>query len=363
MTLLTRYLFRDLIRPVAVSLAVLLGLVWLMQSLRFVDLMINKGLSAGTFFNLTAFLIPQLVFILLPLAFFAGCVFALRRWHDESELIALYNAGLSRLQAGAALLLAAMAAVAVGLVTSLYLMPAGMQAFKTLQYDIRHSEGHLLLEEGTFNALGDNLMVYLKRRVGLSGLDTLLVHDTRNPEAPITWMAQRGNLTTTAEGFPRLTLQNGIRQEVSADVISMLEFKEHTLDVSSQMDVVPVERFRDAEERTLAELLRPQDDAVLTPRQRQQFVAEAWRRLMWPVLPLPLALLALAWLMPATKHRGGQLREALYAAGCALAVLAAMMVLQSLLSRGAVVALYAQGAMLAAVCVCSLAVIGKRRLR
>jgi lipopolysaccharide export system permease protein len=54
MSSLNRYIFRQLAGPVFLVTVTLTGVVWLTQSLRFLDLIINRGLSTTGFLYLTA---------------------------------------------------------------------------------------------------------------------------------------------------------------------------------------------------------------------------------------------------------------------------------------------------------------------
>ena len=60
---LQRYILRQLAGPFVFFLLSLTGVIWLTQSLRFVDLIINKGLSAGYFAQLTLLVLPGVLTI------------------------------------------------------------------------------------------------------------------------------------------------------------------------------------------------------------------------------------------------------------------------------------------------------------
>ena len=62
------YIFRQLIGPMLVVTFSLTGVIWLTQSLRFIDLIINKGLSFWLFLYLTLLLLPSLLTVILPIA-------------------------------------------------------------------------------------------------------------------------------------------------------------------------------------------------------------------------------------------------------------------------------------------------------
>ena len=66
-TQLDRYMFRQLAFALIAATTALVALIWLTQSLRFVELVVNRGLSMRVFFQLTGLLIPNFVAVILPI--------------------------------------------------------------------------------------------------------------------------------------------------------------------------------------------------------------------------------------------------------------------------------------------------------
>ena len=341
MHIITSYLFKDTVKPTLVAVFILLSIVWLMQSLRFMDLIINKGLDISTFLWITMLIIPSLLLVILPLSLFAGTCYSFKRLNDDNELPPLLSAGLDRRRIVAPALQAAFLATLLGYVLSLWLVPAGMSAFKNLQHDIRETSVNLLIEEGAFNEIGSDMMVYVKERVGNNGLRTLIVHDTRNPESPVTWMAKEGHVYFTQEGYPRLVLRNGIRQNVQVDSLSVLEFEEHTINILRQFKQKEV-RFKGREERYLGELMNTEG---INDAEKEKFKAEFQKRLVWPFSPIPFVLIAAIFLIRSRQRRLGTFRMAAYAYMGILAYQIALMLLTNMVSQGVQFAYYAEWAL------------------
>ena len=72
---LDRYVFRQLFVALLVVTLGLVALIWLTQSLRFVELVVNRGLSFTVFLKLTGLLIPGFVAVILPIT----CLFIITR--------------------------------------------------------------------------------------------------------------------------------------------------------------------------------------------------------------------------------------------------------------------------------------------
>ena len=64
----------------------LVALIWLTQSLRFVELVVNRGLSFRVFFELTALLVPNFIAVILPITTFVVVQFVYQRLSGDREL-------------------------------------------------------------------------------------------------------------------------------------------------------------------------------------------------------------------------------------------------------------------------------------
>ena len=79
MKIYLKYLVQQLVLPALLATVAFSGAVWLSQSLRFVDLIVNKGLPLTTFLYLTALLLPSLLLVVMPFALFCAVLFAYHR--------------------------------------------------------------------------------------------------------------------------------------------------------------------------------------------------------------------------------------------------------------------------------------------
>lgn len=336
---LNRYIFNGALFPSLAALGIMLCIVWLLQGLRLLDFVINKGVGLGTFLQLTSLLIPLLLTVILPLSLCAGVAYACKRVGEESELTALFSAGVSRTMALKPFLWLAVVAVLAGYALHMWILPLSTTTFKDLQYDLRRTQADILLDDATFNQLGPNLMVYLEREnadgspLPQAGFKRLLVHDTRTPNRPVTWLARRGMLQTDAEGQPQLLLYDGMQQQVRPGRVEMLEFAAHTLNLSSQLgETVFAPRNPEVEEYPFSKLWDG----------KPSLLAEAHKRLLWPLLPLPLALWAAANLLRVPGRQSALLPRILLTGAGALALVALLLGTRGAAEDGNHYALYGQ---------------------
>ncbi|PIZ31451.1 MAG: hypothetical protein COY40_01960 [Alphaproteobacteria bacterium CG_4_10_14_0_8_um_filter_53_9] len=340
MLLMTR-LAKDALLPTFVACALMLGLLWLLQSLRFLDFVVNKGFGLGTFLSFTLLMIPRLLEIVWPLSVFAGATYALRRWQDDNELVAMLSAGISFRRIFIPLFIVGLMAVLVGLLNSWLLLPRSMTAFKDMQHTLRNEQGHLLLEEGIFNQVGDNLMVYVNNRKGNQAFNGLLVHDTRESGRPVTWLAKQGSLSRTEAGTPVLVLEDGMRQSLTEKRVEMLQFGKHTLDISTQFgEENTAPRMRASEEYGWSEL----SSAALTS---DKLRAEWHKRLVWPLASLLAVFVAAGWLLRTPLPRQSSNVLVTGAVVTYVVVWVALLALLNMTKDGMLNAIMAQWALLA----------------
>ncbi|PIR38635.1 MAG: LPS export ABC transporter permease LptF [Alphaproteobacteria bacterium CG11_big_fil_rev_8_21_14_0_20_39_49] len=310
MQIYTKYLTKNLIMPMLVITLTLTGIVWLTQSLRFIDLIVNKGLDISTFLYLSLLLVPSLLFLILPVALFVSVLTVYNKFISDSELIVLKSAGLSRVSLAKPALAVALGVTAITYLISFYLLPNSYKEFKDTQVFIRNNYASVLLQEGVFSNPTKGLTVYIESRGRGGMLYGILVHDSRDPEKPVTIIAEKGVLSRTEHG-PRFELINGHSQGVDAQTgnLYILDFESDEYDIS--MYTEQTERtWKKPEESYIYELLFPEG---ISEKMRNQFIAEGHYRIVWPLFCIVLTLVALSSLFSGQFNRRGQWKRILAA--------------------------------------------------
>lgn len=315
MTRIDRYLFRQLALALTAVSVGLAALVWLTQSLRFIELVLDRGLSLMVFVKLTSLMLPSFFAVILPITTFVAVLFTYVRLASDRELVVMRAAGLSQWRLSRPAVLLASGAMAACMALNLWLVPLSHAAFRQWQFEIRNQLVGVLLQEGVFSQVGEELTVYARYRDPDGTLRGILVHDARESGAPVTILAEAGRITTTASG-PRVTLINGVRQQVEAGPaggpprLNTLSFSENSIDLA-RAGRAEEGRSRDSRERSIPELLNPDPAEGLRERDLRRFFAEAHQRLSAPLTALSFALVGLAVALTGQFRRhGGGLRIA-----------------------------------------------------
>ena len=260
---LTRYILRQCLGVMIFVTAALCAAVWLAQSLRLVDLIVNRGLTAELFLYLALLILPRFIDIVLPIGVFIAVLFVFNRLTSESELVVMRAAGLGPLALARPVLILAGFAFAVLMTLSAYFLPASNREFKDAQFEIRNRFVSSLLQEGSFTTVSDKLTIYIASRDERGEVVGLLIDDERDKDRPVSdCIAGRDAVfQMSPAAAPACVMVDGNRQELdrSTGKLSILTFDRYTLDLNSMRDA-PVVRFREPQERFLGELLFPAED-------------------------------------------------------------------------------------------------------
>lgn len=299
-----KYIIKHLVHSTLLITFSLTSIVWLTQALRFVEFIVNQGVSIAVFLNLTLLLIPSLLLMIFPPALFCAVLFTYNKLTADSELVVMQAMGLSRWRLALPALIVASVVMLLTYSIAMYLQPLSHKQFKDSHSVLRNSYVSLLLQEGVFSTPVDGLTVFVRERDANGKLRGILVHDNRQPTKAITMMAESGNLVETPQG-PRFLLENGNRQEMADGRLSLLNFESYTLDISFYTNSMK-ERQPDMQELFMPELLGFINESTLTTAEIMKRRAEAHQRFVWPAYSVSLTLIALATLFSGQFNRRGQ---------------------------------------------------------
>ncbi|MEE8393277.1 MAG: LPS export ABC transporter permease LptF [Rhodospirillales bacterium] len=309
----TRYVLWQLLAGMALVTMGLTFIIWLTQSLRFVEMIVNRGLSAGKFVYLIMLLLPNFLSVILPIALFTVIVFTYSKLISDSELVVMRAAGVSQSELARPAIILSVVVVIAAYALNIFLVPQSYRMFREMQWDIRYSYSHVMLQEGAFNNVSTDITVYIRERTSGGQLLGILVHDTRDKEKPYTLLAERGALMES-DTATRVVMFKGSRQEVDkkTNQLSILYFDRYIFEMEMSTSA-GMSRYREARERTMGELFDLKSDKELSPRDYGKFTVEAHKRLTSPLSALGYALVGLACLISGGFSRRTQTQRAVIA--------------------------------------------------
>jgi lipopolysaccharide export system permease protein len=313
-----RYLFRNLMLTTVFTAVSLAMVIMLTQSLRFLELIINSGASSFSFFTLTFLAMPRFFEVILPIALMIATVFTYNRLSADSEIVIMKSSGWSPLRLARPAIVLATFTMIVVFIVSAWLAPLALSKMQYMRVAIKAQFSTLLLREDVFNSIGNNLTVFIKDRNNNGEMEGLLIYDSRDEEqAPVTILAKRGVIVSDRDG-QQVLVYDGSRQEYNraTGTLSRLDFDRYSLDLPESGPVR--QRYREPDERTLYELLNPDEQAQAQPKLLREFRIEAHRRFVSPFLALTFTLISLCCLLTGPSDRRGLSKRILVAASAVI---------------------------------------------
>lgn len=285
-----KYILFNLLKPFLTISLVLTGVVWLSRSLKYIDLIINKGLSLSSYFWFVSLIAPKILALLLPLISFATIVYTYQKLKADSELIVMESCGISKFTLMIPALIFGVIASVILLFIEAYISPNNYKTFKAFQSDLRNNFVISSLQEGSFHNPISGLTVFIDKIAKDGTVNNILIHDTRSKKIESTILAKKG-IFSNIDNKPNIIVFNGSRYvynklEKKTSILNFAKY-EFQIDIAEKKNRI---RFKQVEERTLAELFNP--DENLSNKIKNEFYSEGHRRLSSPFLVIFMCSLA-----------------------------------------------------------------------
>ncbi|CAL1692321.1 hypothetical protein MMB232_02486 [Brevundimonas subvibrioides] len=318
MTLIQKYLFRQISLPVLAACASLAGIGILSQTLDQLEIIVERGQSVWVLLKLTLLAVPQLFSVILPIGLFVGALIALTRLQREQELTAAYASGMSRWQMIAPGAWLAVGVAVVMLLTNVVIQPWSQRTAREQAFSIRTDLAALLVEEGRFVQGPNGLTVYVQQ-IEQNGLLKNLFIYIQNGDEVTTWDASEARFGRV-DGQPVLTMKQGSWQQYSsAGVLQQLVFDGYVFPLGQYVTDDQKIRYKPAD-LWMGQLFNPTDALVRDTGSRGELLAEAHSRLSSPLYALTAMAMALTAILGGAFSRTGYSARIAKASGAFLLV-------------------------------------------
>ena len=302
---LDKYICKQIIIGFLLVCFSLMSILWLSQSLRFLDFIASKGITVSIFVELTSLLMPRIFTILAPVSLFAAILFVYNRMLADQELVVMKSAGISPWQLARPSLFIGILLIFINIYVMNIAIPRAEIAFKDLEWKVKNNISHLMFREGEFTTLQKGLTVFVTKHQDDGSVSGILINDERNPRTRSSITAEKGVIIQNKEG-PRIVLINGSRQEVNQrnGSFSSVSFEKYSVDFgikgtkARSKNSVRVNNFH-----TLINALK---DENLPENDRKKMFVEGNKRITTPLLSVVYALLGCVGLLISNFNRRGQ---------------------------------------------------------
>ena len=307
-SILTWYLLRELLVPLLLWVAFLFLLLFVMQFLRGSEVLLGSAVTPWDFLRLVAHLSPHLLVMSLPIGFLLALLLALGRLSEDRELLALASMGATPWRvARVPLGLGAVLGVVV-LLLATTAEPWGLKQVKVQVSEVIKKNVLGDVRPGVFYEDLTNLTLYAQGVDKERGVWThVLVHDDRDPRAPLLVLAREGTVSPTGRGASlAVSLRSGEvhRAEHAGGDYTVLRFREGDLNIGVEDSILRKNHFRSPkEELTPGELLAAAGEARAQGKSPRSFLTALHVRMAEGFTPLAFALFGVPLAMASRAAR------------------------------------------------------------
>jgi len=286
-----RYLFAQMIRTTIAVSTTLVGIMWLFQTIRILEMVINRGAPVSEFLLMSVTVIPLWMTIAVPIGGFVAVTWVFHRAVADRELLVMQASGRSALQLARAPIMLGLLLTFVLAMNSTILLPTSFGIYKQVQFKVRSSIPTVMLQDDVFIDVVDGMTMLIGERFDDGLARDIFIHDERTEGKVITITSSVGRFIER-DGLPAVLLQDGERMELGSNeqAGAKLLFDTHTVTIAPQDRKEATRMPIDMNEDTIANLLdpakSPSSDYVSQRR------AEGHYRIVSPALALVLVLTA-----------------------------------------------------------------------
>jgi lipopolysaccharide export system permease protein len=242
-----------------------------------------------------------------PLAFGVAVTHSYYEWQRNNEIVPLKTAGASNLWLAVPAIAAALVALLLTAVNTLYLLPISARAFEDLRYNITGAIVPAALDTGYLQKIGPDLSISFRRRLDDRTIEGVIVLDGHTDETLTYIVADRGRFVSEpgkGSGF-HIVLEHGYYYRLNSNEShgSPVTFKELVVPISDGAQ--KKSQSRGWYEQDIVSLFDPPAFIRAVPVEYGFWIAEGTTRLVVPFACLGYALLVTGVMLRAKPVRIG----------------------------------------------------------
>ena len=286
-----RYIFKQMLRTSFAVALTLVGIMWLFQTIRILELVINRGAPMADFLLMSVTVIPLWLTIAIPISVFVAVMWVFHRALVDRELLVAQASGRSAIQLARAPIALGVLFTTFLVINSVFLLPLSFGVYKEVQFKLRNTIPTVMLQDNVFIDVVDGMTMLIGKKYKDGHVENVFIHDEKTGGVIITMTAKAGRFIKK-DGKPAIILNEGHRFELSQDKQSgaTLMFDTHTVSITprdrKQSTRMPIEMNEDR----ISNLLNP--DASPQAVYVNQRVAEGHYRIASPFLAFALIMIA-----------------------------------------------------------------------
>jgi len=268
-----------------IILGSLLGVVWIVQALRQVDVIASNGQSILTYLSITTLAVPGLILSIIPIALLLATIHTINTLNANSELVVVSASGFSNLTIAKPLIILALICSLVAGIVGHILTPISLGKLRDAVTEMRADLISIIIREGTFNSIEKDLTFHIGARDAGGVLKNILISDDREESTSIIYSAKEGFVVKRGDGSYLLLKDGEIHQKDRNDnSVTVVKYQSYLFDISSFSGSSQAKPIK-PKERTTFELFNPDPNDIVyksTPLRFANRIHERFSEMLWP---------------------------------------------------------------------------------
>ncbi|MBF0303894.1 MAG: LPS export ABC transporter permease LptF [Desulfamplus sp.] len=297
-SILSRYIFKELLSPFSVSITFLTFIFLMTRIPEITNMVVNYNTGIASLVMLIIYTIPRFMEFTIPMSVMISVLLTAMRMSNDNEIIALKGSGISLSR----LVLPVMLFCTLGTILSLWItiwgVPWGRFSFAVTGAELAKSTLNLALKERQFNNTFEGVMIYITSiDIKTSEFSDIFIEDSRNPNSVNITTASKGVIVSDDSGYNHTfrLFKGTINQvDIKARSVNALSFDTYDINFDTQFGKQDLEKQgKDYDEMYLYELLDFIQSGKVDSKELRSAIIELHEKFAIPFSCLALGLLAL----------------------------------------------------------------------
>tara|TARA_Y200000002_G_scaffold379385_1_gene388550 strand:+ start:352 stop:1371 length:1020 start_codon:yes stop_codon:yes gene_type:complete len=228
------YIFSQIIKSCLLIFFIFISIAWLLQITRLFTLTNLIQIDILNIINLSFFLIPNLLSVILPFIIIFGILFCFIKLNNDKEIIAIFTLGLQLKPIKSSLTIFSTMVAILYIFLNFYISPKVYEIYKFKEFELRNTVDFNKMISTNFLKINKNTTLDFKRND--NSFEDIFINFKDTEENII--FAKKGDIINLNNNFI-FQLTNGFKLSINENInqIEKLEFKNYVLELSNDTDV------------------------------------------------------------------------------------------------------------------------------
>ena len=227
------YILKEFLPPFFLSIVVFTFISLMTRVLELTELIVVRGVQAGTILHLLALSMPFFLTITVPMSTLLAVLLTFLRMSGDNEITVLKSAGVSLYQLLPPVVFFCLCTYLVTSYLSVFIQPQANQSFRNELLALAKARADVSVKERVFIDNFNNIVLYVNHiPLGSDVMQDIFIQDKREDEVASVIVARRGRIATDKEQRALIfQLFNGLidRMNRSQDTTETITFQSYEL--------------------------------------------------------------------------------------------------------------------------------------